>query len=304
MPKILDVIDGSQSATFSAVKQGERWTRKKTFTNTYYVLGDTLNDTEETIKATSGLPVLFALLRGTLCKRIVCKETNRIKHPVTGVNAGLWEVKADFDSDVDPESEQSPLAMEPRVRWTGETEDEVLERDPITGDPIETDAGEPIIITTPSARPILEVERYEAWPFNPQVILDYANKANSTPFYGAPTGTAFMLPMHSEEETIEQVKYAKVIYRIKFKLRIDESTGQLEEDTWKAKPLHQGYYFMKQQDPFNDVRTLNTDENGQPLLTNLENGTGRKLAQGADPQYKEINRVAKANFNNLNLGPF
>lgn len=301
MPKLLGEKEATNSGSVGLVKKNKFYTLQARFSRTYYVLADNTSQQEATIIATSGIPPLLSLLTGAWCMNKQGKEVAAIpNHPVTGVPTVLWEVTADFDSDVDvEEADQSPEARTPKIRWYGENETEVLEKDAITGDAIETVPGEPIIVEVPVVRPVLEVRRFEIPPFDPDTILDYVNHANSTAFYGAPEGTALMLPMDvSEEKIVDEIRVIEVTYRIKFNIKKDGDS--LASDTWKAKPLHHGFKYFKD---VADPPLTWTDERGNPATINLaEDGT--RLADGADPVFLEFNRYPKVNFNTLNLGPF
>jgi hypothetical protein len=188
----------------------------------------------------------------------------------------------------------------PVWRWYGEELEEVLEVDAVTGDPVQTDAEEPIITTAEYAIAILEIKRYEFFPFDPNVILDYSCHVNSNTFWGAPEGTARMLcPEASEKEVINGVDYVHVTYKIKFKIK--KIAGVMQEDSWKARLLHHGFKFRE---AVGSAPEIYTDKHGNPATVNLTNGTGTKKADGADPDYKEFNRYPKVDFDTLSLGPF
>jgi len=298
VPKIIGMEDGSFEATIDLEKRGNLTVRHKRFRNTYIILGDDTSQSEEAIILTSGLPPLFYPLRGAYCKEQRPKEISTIRHPVTGVAAILWEVACDFDSSVDPDQNQPPEAQEPDVSWGGEVGEELLEKDAVTGDPIQTDAEEPILLMTPVVFPILKIERYELWPFDPDTMLDYTQHTNSATFWGAPPGCALMLPMEtSTKQIIEETAYVRVTYQIKFKMK--KEAGVFKEDTWKARVLHHGFKYRPKPGP----PVIYQDRHGNPATVNLTVG-GFKLPDGNTPEYKEFNRLYKANFNNLSLGPF
>lgn len=298
MPQVLGIKNATPSATIALEKQEKIWARRKTFSQTYLVLADDDSQTEDDIILTAGIPPLFFVLNGAACISQNPKEATRVVHPVTGVPSILWEVPCKFDSNVDLTQDQPPEAKTPILRWYGESEEEVLEKDLITEEPIRTDAEEPLIVTTQIPVAILEIKRYEFYPFDPNIILNYGNHVNSTPFYGAPVGSALMMPPESEEDTIEGVKYVNVTYRVKFKIR--KVAGVMEHNTWVARVLHVGYKFVNDKGKI----ALYEDKDGNPEQVFLEVGTGKKLATGVDPEYKKFNRYPKTNFNVLNLGPF
>ena len=304
MPKVLGVKVGSVDASDEVTKKDRIHVRRKRITSTSYVLGDTLSDTEEDILATSGIPALWSPLRGALCKSRTPKEVDRVINPNTGVACGLWEVTAEFDSDVDPdECTDDPSCKTPIVRWHGETEEEVLEKDAITGEPVQTAAGEPILITSPYVLPVLEIKRYETYPFDPNVMLDYSHRTNAEVFWGAPIGSALMLPMEVDEETINQVKYAVPTYRIKFKIKPDL------DEPWKARVLHHGFQYLDENEGGSGSGSacgegiVYRDKFGNSATINLaEDGTLLPLCD--PPNFLEFNRFTKIDFNNLSLGPF
>jgi hypothetical protein len=298
MPQVLGIKNASHSASLKLEKQEKLWARRKTFRRTYYVLSDDVNQTEDDIVTTTGIPPLFSALNGAFCVSQDPKENSRVVHPLTGVPTILWEVDCKFDSNVDVEQDQPPEAKPPVLRWYGESEEEVLEKDLITEDPIRTDAEEPLIVTTQIPIAVLEIKRYEFYPFDPDIILNYGNHVNTGAFYGAPLGTALMMPPSADEETIEGVKYVSVTYRVKFKIR--KIAGAMQVQTWKARVLHVGYKFKNDDGKI----AIYEDKDGNPAQVFLINGTGKKKATGADPDYKEFNRYPWADFNALNLGPF
>lgn len=298
--KVLGVKEGSIESNLTLEKRKGTSVYKKSFRRTYYVLGDDLDDTEEDVFNTPGVPTYYTLLRGCYCRSIVAREINQVIHPTTGTACGLWEVDADFDSDVNPDDDERPENKPPKIRWHGETEEEVLEKDAITGNPVQTAAGEPILITTPYVTPVLEIRRYEIFPFDPDIMLSYSHRTNSTTFWGAPAGSALMLPMDVDEEMVkpakdeDPIRYAVVTYKIKFKIK----PGLAEP--WKARVLHHGF---KHRPAIGKPPVIYRDRYGNPATINLD-ANGVKLADGAAPQYLEFNRFQKADFNALTLGPF
>jgi len=298
--------------------KGRVWRDRKTFSLTYYVLTEDQFETEADVQSATGIPPKFYKLRGCRCIAHHCKEINTVRHWQTQALAMLWEVTCDFDSDVDQDEYLNPDARTPRVRWTGEVEEEVLERDIITGAPIQTANYERILITGPVVVPILEITRYELAPFNPATILFFANRVNSTPFYGAPAGAALMLPMEAgdaekfplfksdgtplvDDEGNEVTEdYVPVTYRIKFKLRPDVvNPAILQANPWKARVLHQGYAYRRTASAKPEIHL---DVNGKPSQVNLNlDGTENT---GGTPAFLEFNRYAFSDLNALSLGPF
>jgi len=303
MPTVIGKKDGSHSAGYRIEKQDKIEIVMKSWSDVWYVLADTVDQDDDLILMASGLPTLYDISNGAYCKNKKAKAVTRVRHPVTGAATELWEVAIDFDNDIDPDQgdEDDPTNKPATIRWHGETEDELLEKDPITGEAIETDAGEPILMTSPFVMPVLEIKRYESYPFNPNTMLNYSHRINSTAFWGAAEGTALMLPMEVDQETIEGVIYAVVTYRIKFKIK----EGQ--DEPWKAHLLHHGFKYRPEAGGKPEIFK---DKHGNPATVNLKTeadnpGEGGTLLPDGDPaEYKEFNRFTKANFNTLSLGPF
>lgn len=315
MPTVIGLINGSVREESQIRQNGNLLTKFKRFSNTYIVLADTLADDGDAIKSASGIPPLLYPSGGCLCRGHRTDEQTRLMaHPTTGVPTALWHVEAFFDNEFDPtdrDPNEPPTSRKPKHRWSGDTEQEVLEKDPITGKRICTTAGEPIIEEGQIVVPVLEIVRYEKHPFDPDIMLNYANHTNSDPFWGAPRGCAYMMPMTTEEEVVQGVTYDRVTYRIKFKIKKDEN-GVMLEGGWRARPLNNGYqYYPDDYFDVNDEFTdplleffprIKTDDNGQPIKVNLDE-KGRVL-KIATPVYLEFNRSHEVNFNQLTLGPF
>jgi len=305
MPTLLGIKDGSYNADWTLKKKDKIYVPVREASIVYYVLADDSTQDDLVIGVTSGLPFLWGVTGGMVCMSKTLNDKTTCIHPVTGVTTNLWEVGCKFSTDVDLSQDQDPEAKPPTVRWSGETEEEVLEKDPITLDAIQTEAEEPIITTAPIVLPVLEITRYEFWPFDPDVMLAYSHHTNSTVFWGAPVGSALMLPMDVDEEVIEQVKYVRVTYRIKFKIK--KEGGSMLQDTWKMRLLHHGF---KYREAAGEAPVIKKDKYKNPMTVNLKTDAlnpgqgGTELPSGSSAEYLEFNRFPKANFNALGLGPF
>lgn len=286
-------------------QKGKLWLLNREFSRTYYVVADTDSETEDSIRGSAGIPPLFLITNGAVCKKHNVKETGQVAHPITGVSTTLYEVTCHFDTKVDSEDDQSPENKNPEIRWYAEQDEEVLEEDAITGDPIRTVPGEPIILTHPVPRPILEITRYELSPFPPLTILQYMGRTNSKTFYGAPEGTALMMDIRAEREFLDdgngnQIPYERVSYIIKFRIVEKDVGNGFEKDTWKTKTLHEGTLYLESP---TSVEAAQYKIDGDPARTNLDED-GAILGPNDDPYYLRFNRFQKVDFNKLNLGPF
>lgn len=306
MPYFLGEKDGANSGELALVTKNNLPTSKLTFQRVYQVIADDANQSEALILSTTGIPALYQKVSYAYCVKKSGQEVATVKHPVTGILSILWEVTCDFDSNLDAEeAEKTPTEKKPKIRWYGQSIEEVLEKDVITGKPITTVPGEQILITYPVAIAILEVKRFENYPFSPDTIFEYQNTTNSEPFYGAPIGTALMLPIEAEETIIDGERYIASTYRIQFKLK-KNSSGAYIQDTWLAEPLHQGTKYFPHlvigsgdQPP----AQVAADAYGNPTTVNLSE-TGLKLPPGFPPVFLKFNKHRKVDFNLLSLGPY
>ncbi len=338
MPTVIGLVNGTIREETQIRQNGNLLTKYKRFSEIYIVLADSLSDDGDVIKSATGIPPLLYPSGGCLCRGHRPEEQTRLMaHPSTGVPTALWHVETFFDNEFDPtdrDPNEAPPSRKPKHRWTGDTEEETLEKDAINGNPIVTPAGEPIVETGQIVCPTLEIIRYENHPFDPDVMLNYANHTNSDPFWGAPRGCAYMLPMSTDEEVVEGVTYDRVTYRIKFKIKKD-SNGTMLEGGWMARPLANGYMYLPHSLWLSDeipgltalvkyqaiiamtpakrakYAKVFVDENGNPAKVNVDEYGFLQDDTTANPygiikpvHYLEFNRCPEINFNQLTLGPF
>ncbi len=292
----------ARTGKIGIVKREKMWVTGRDYHQSFYVLA-AASETEDSIRGTIGVPTIGTHYEGAYCISHDVKELTPCRNPFTGAASILCEVTCEFTNDISgpdadqEETEKDPEDRSPVVNWTSEFEEEVLEKDVVTGEPIQTRAGEQIIITGPIPVPVLEVIRYETFPFNPVTLLLYGGRINSAAFYGAPEGTAWLQPIEAPEVRIEGKKYVHATYRVRFKMREDpEEPGTFLKNTWRARLLHQGQQYLD--DGGKPVQA--TDENGNPIRVNLDD-EGKVTGT---PQYLNFNRLHKINLNDLNLGPY
>lgn len=305
--KLLGRVDGQIKGGRSLQKgDGQFYVQQKDYREQYYVIAENLTKTEDDIIATAGLPVLGGIYSSAFCTNLTAEEVMRVHHPNTGVLTMLWMVNAEFTSHLDSDqagNSSDPTDMRPKRRWRSEKEEEVLEKDAITGEPIVTTAGEPIHIKHTVYYIFLEISRYESYPFDPDIINAFVGRANSSSFYGAPTGTVIMDSIESEEEVVNGSVFCHNTYVAKFKMRDDpDSPGNFLSDSFKARPLNNGYLYYPPTELLaaTPKTAIKLDKNGQPKRINLD-ANGFELAATSDPVYLEFNEVSKIDFSALNL---
>lgn len=283
-------------------KNGEIITR---FSHEYYILVENDNfNSIDVILLTPNLPLPGDIhLNGTPCVGISAREDS--------THANLWIARAEFDSSKEPPEEDDPTEWRPKWRWNYETQEELLEYDAIEGKdkPIVNTVEEPLLVLAPVVIAILTVERYQL-TFDPDVIVDYANHVNTTPFWGAPKHCALMSGIQDDPETItireHKFEVRKCQYNIKFKIK--KVQGSMQEGGWDLELLNHGTRHMTGHagrfgDPAAPIYLQFTDEHKNPTTGNL-GLDGKPLKWGQQPVYLKFNRHPEANLNQLQLGPF
>jgi len=261
---------------------------QKTFSVFYLVRANSINENEDDALNAIGIPALRSLTNGAFLKKKIAREIDSA--------ALLWEVECQYDSNISSVDETVIWS------WSSETAEEVLERDIIEGTSVTNSVGEPIIITAPVTIPVLTVERIQP-TFDPDTILNFVNRVNSVPFYGAPAKTALMASITDRPENQDGVTARRVTYVVKFNLVFDQDLGEFRG--WRARPLNEGTRYSETAinpttfDP-EDLMPFLIDD--IPTTGNL-NLDGTKNT-GTTYVHLTFNRHLQANFNVLNLGPF
>lgn len=313
MPKIIGRREGSDSGKVES-PAGE--TVKKTAERVYIIISDDVNQERDAILATSGLPQQGdSMLGGTVHSRDA-KEVNTIIHPETHVMANLWEVTVQSDSTVPDgsppgEGGGSSDIDTVKIRWATDKQDRRLERDVISGLPVQTKCGEPIMAERPISIPVLEIERYEPYPFDPNIILSFVNTACANSFWGAPAGSAFLDDIAVDEQEEGLFIYNNVKYRIAFNIPDGEPGSPTHP--WQLSLLHQGtmHFPIKRNVSASGAPlpgytkvagppVMAVDEQGNPITINLDAG-GWPLDEGADPIWLDFARYRMISWAALNI---
>ena len=143
MPLVIDEMDAARVGGFEFKQKGLIFTTQATYERCYYVLSDHLGQDESAICTATGVPPLLSVLNTAFCQKVSAKEIARVKHPVYQVPCGLYEVTCNFDSNLDASNSNSdPTAVNPLPVWNGDTVEEPLAFDAITGAAVMTTAGE------------------------------------------------------------------------------------------------------------------------------------------------------------------
>lgn len=255
---------------------------RKTWSITYYVLGDSINNTTDDILFAAGLPLLRGFYDNGYCTSKEAREVNAA--------AFLWEVDCTFDSHVDSET---PVV---EYSWDIEEREEVLRFDMMTGRAILNSVGEPLLTTAPVPIPTLTVTRYEGF-FSAATILMYNGKVNADYFLGAPPYCALLTGPSGKTTLLNGQRVWQVTYKIKFNLKIDPQTMLMAG--WRLFLLDQGSRYIK--NVVSGVKEYtNFVADGDSTMGNL-NGAGYPLPDGASEVYIPYNRFQMIPFYPLGL---
>lgn len=266
---------------------------RKTFQITYYVQAADVDEDTDDILAATGLPDLLALSSSAYLIRKACRETDAA--------ALLWEVDCFYDSHISAGSGAGgSRPWNVKWSWGAETIEVVLTRDPITGKPIVNSVKEPILLTTPVSIPVLTVEKIED-SFDPDTILNFNNRVNSSTFYGAPAKCAWLSSIQDNPAEQSGVAKRRVIYVVKFNLTWDYDASAFLG--WQVQPLNVGTKYLANASTPLSKATPFEDASGNPTTGNLKED-GTKVPDNQDPEFLRFNRFLTANFNLLQLGPF
>lgn len=303
--KVLGRNNGQSGGTITLEKSSSSvfWFWQKDADYGFLVLSKDLNQYEDQIVTTSGIPQIGTLFNNVYVRSLSAHEIDRIsRHPTYGVPCALWQVVVHTDSRFDPaqaltSNTDDPTDLRPRRRWYTEKEQRKIEVD-INGDRIVTAAGEPIPYEGPFIVVCLEIERYENYPTDPATIRAYINHVNSTTFYGFPIGTALLDDIQSDEEVINNITVIKTRYVFKFYLIWNDDLGAYETDTaGDVSLLNEGYLYL----PAVGAAPITfPDANGHPRKLNL-NTDGTLLPDTSPPTFAIYPIIPDVDFGPLNL---
>lgn len=258
-----------------------------THTDRFKVLVDDETDNGGTIYAEMGIPI-GAILGGTTSRlRDVDAERSKEARLLWFVNHTYGQV----DEEDSEDSNQDPEDRRPEWAWDFETLPRSVTVD-ADGNAIQTSAGDPIEHESLIVIPVLTIERFQL-VFDPDVILEYFNRVNSSPFWGAPEGTALMAGIRDrkDSQTIwNGVAYRKVSFVIKFAL--PEIEDVLEG--WKDLLVDHGWHKIEG----GVKKPILAD--GHRVSRNLD-GNGAVLAPGAPPHVLKFDNHEEADFDALGI---
>lgn len=299
MAVVLGLLDGSELYSDKIVKRHDILVREKKLSFTQIVAGNSVNDNESIIMLAAGVPAVGSRLRGMVCRTRSAQQQDS--------GSLLWHIAVKFDNkisedDEEDEQDKDPTARKAKWKWGAEIIEERLQYDAINGDDITNSAFQPILVSHPVAIPVLTIQRYERFPFDPRTIINYVNYVSDGEFWGAKKGNALMASIETGfDEVINEIRVVPVTYKIKFKIEFGkEGGGEVEvlDNSWQFRPIDEGTKYFE-----NGAWKAAADKLGNPIKVNLD-GEGGKLADGEELEHRNYNRYPQTNFDALTLGPF
>lgn len=309
MPTLIDLIRGQRSGS----KELDQKSIRKTLQEKYLVLGDNLNQTQNEILATAGLPPLGSVVTTTngvsvFVKSASVNEVDTVTYG--GTLRGLWEVEYDYSSDFSSQSDQdksqetTPENIVPTWSWSTDHDQVILTRDAKTKSPIVNPVDEPILVEVQKPMPVLTITRIQT-TFDPLTIFKFCGKVNKTNFWTSLPGTVLCDDISDEEHDVAGLRRRKVTYKFKFKLEF-LTAGNFNtflQDTWILQQINiANSYYKTANTPAS--RTAFQIE-GKPYQ-GFVNADGTKFtpANLTDPHpATDIYLYEEAEFNDLKLGP-
>ena len=290
MPIFLGTKEGSRSFTDEVARIGGSTVESSKSELTYFVLGDTINDTKQDILDVSEVPNLSSVINGEKVISVVPKERQTVIHPTTLEKTYLWEIAVKTDSAFDASGGGGGggggiTQFRPVTRWSSETIEERVWVDVETGEGIETVPGDAILVSKRRHIPVLEIKRYEEYPFDPDLQLRIPEHTNLRDFWGAPPGSALCDSIQVEEQAIQGTIFVWVTYIFKFKLLEDGIiiNGIVKTtDGWDFLPSHRGTSHFDLVDGEISEKTFTaTDLDGNPKTVPLNtDGTIKEKVAG------------------------
>ena len=303
MGLVIDQSAESRSGNYTSVVKNRIWTMRRTFKREFIVISDYMDEDETSILSSVGIPPINSYLQGAVCVSQDAEEEEPIRW-YNGTDQMKWKVVCGFDSDRDTsESEQPPTARTPEVDWSTSMSEENMPQD-VNGNYVANSVGDRIDVRVPRANSILEIRRYEAYPYNPNTLLFYGGCVNDSVFYGAPRGSVFMEAIQSTKTEVDGAVYSNTTYRMNFKLRYDAS-GNIFPDSWVVFVPNTGFSYLKTAGDMATKTRITDDEGGQKEDWLELDGTIRPGPPTNDfPVQLQFPPYFYRNFSALSLGPY
>lgn len=282
------------------------------FTISYLALADNIT---ENLKSICSATSLTNPTKSIPAKRTQRDEAYLYDKSAKELNSAalLWQVDCHYKKHIDV----TTISLEDGPKrygvytWGGESLEEILTEDALSGRPTVNSVGEEFDIHHPISIPVLTFSKILP-PLPPHYILTYLNKVNSVTFLagqlsssfpGFPPGTALMADIQDVPIEISGVTQRKVTYVIKFNLRsYKNEQGVPKLLGWRERLMNIGTKYYK--DPYNSSHLSRkfVVDNKDVTTGWLEyDGTKREQDQDVKPLYIIINRFEEVNFNNLGI---
>ena len=198
-----------------------------------------------------------------------------------------WEVDVTYSSKFDDSAAlNNPLSMPAEFSGGFARYSVPLVKDIMTGAAVVNSAGEPFNppVEIDDSRPVFTIRRNEA-AYNLQRAIDYQDSVNTDLFLGIAPGLVKISNISFVRKTHNAAFYYEITYEF-----------ECRREGWGISILDIG--LNEKYPPPATVLVPMTDTNGVPQLLD---GTGRKLAIGAAPQYRTFIGYKRLPFGPLNL---
>ena len=291
MATLIGVPTGTNNYNTDLKKGKMIWKKERSFSKEYLILADHIDESAESIMKLG--PALGSVVYGCVCKSVHVSENETVVHPRSNELTILVHVTCEFSSD----AKLDPTEFPPSIKFGSSTVEVAMVRD-VKGKMIETVNHERLVCSRPHIMPSLEISRYEAYPWNPNVNFTHANHLNASPFWGAPAKHALLRPISCEYVQLELVDdqktwFCKTSYHIDFDFKADTN------EPWKLRLLHYGNYVRESQSTTNIIQAI--DSEGRPRQVNLDLDGFELSPSATEPVFLEFDQYDTAEFNDLGI---
>lgn len=207
----------------------------------------------------------------------------------------LWAVTVNYEGETSRDGvDESPLLTPAVVDWSDVEVEEEIDED-FDGNPIQTEAGEPVMgITAVFADQVATIKKNVA-TYNSYVASAYRRATNSDTFLGWPPGTAKLMQLTARDVNGAYYELTGVVqFRIPYRTTPDKA--------WYARWRHEGFYCKF--DIGSTTKIVRAfDDAGIPVeKPHLLDADGYRLNDGDPVVWKETKRYGSLPFSALGFG--
>jgi hypothetical protein len=260
---------------------------ERTHTRTFRVITDSPLVTATEVLLAAGIP-----RRGDWLPSDTAAYVKTVTPRQDEDNPLLWEVRVVYDTSVEPDQEENPIARPVEIVWGASQWQRLAEKD-IDGNALLNSAGY-YFDPPPEAddsRPVLTITRNEA-AFNPTLAIDYQDAVNSNNFLGFDPDQVKVASITAARQFENGVYFWRVTYEFNFR-----------REGWTLKILDQGRYRLNRK-PIREKNAAGVELDGTHVADPVPlDGLGEPLANPtpATVKYRNFKIYKERDFSVFNF---